>query len=234
VVIVIHFPISVKQYAQATSNPGREIALPERCPHPECQASRRLIRWGSYERWVCTETGDYRLRIQRVRCTKCGRTHSLLPDFLHPFRHYELALLQRVVWLYLIVGLGFGQIMNHLPEFGPALTTIREWVQAFVYGAGHMLSGSLSRFLLTLAPQVELPGPAPPHLERSRQPHLKQAWHFWQMTEQVYALVKLQHPRLHFSATHLLFFGLHWLQTQLLPPRFFWSPRLVTTPTRPF
>jgi hypothetical protein len=95
VVIVIHFPLSVKQYAQAEFCPGREIALPERCPHPECQTSGRLIRWGTYQRWACTEAGDDLLRIQRVRCQACGRTHSLLPDFLHPHRHYVLSLLHQ-------------------------------------------------------------------------------------------------------------------------------------------
>lgn len=100
-VIVTHFPLSVKQYAQAEPCPGRAIKLPEQCPQPECQASGSLIRWGTYWRWACTEQGDYRLCIQRLRCQACGRTHSLLPDFLHPHRHYVLSLLYQVVWLYL-------------------------------------------------------------------------------------------------------------------------------------
>jgi hypothetical protein len=234
VVILIHFPISVKQYAQASTCPGREIPLPEQCPQPDCQARLCLIRWGSYRRWVSASDGDYQVRIQRVRCNACGCTHSLLPDFLHPFRHYELALLQQVIQLYLLAGRGFGQIMAALPEAGPALSTIREWVQAFAYGAGYLLAGLLSRSLLTIAPAAELPGPAPPHLNRSRHRDLPSAWSAWQMTEQLYALVKLRHPRLHFSAAHTLTFGLHWLQSQASPPRFFWSPRLKTTPTAPF
>lgn len=233
-VIVIHFSQSVKQYAQAESCPGGDIALPERCPHPECQTSHSLIRWGTYERWACAEDRDYLLCIQRVRCKSCGRTHSLLPDFLHPFRHYVLALLQRVVRLYLIVGLGFGQVMNHLPVPGPAPATVREWVQAFAYGAGYLLLAALTRFLMTLNPQMELPGPPPAHLERSRQPYIKQAYQFWQLAEPLYAQVKERQPWLHFAADQLLFFGLHWLQSQSWPPRFFWSPRLATTPTVPF
>jgi hypothetical protein len=194
-----------------------------------------LIRWGTYWRWACTEAGDYRLRIQRVRCLACGRTHSLLPDFLHPHRHYVLSLLYQVVWLYLIVGVGFGRLLNHLPKDGPALTTIREWVAAFAYGAGYLLLGSLSRFLLTLAPQSELSGPAPPQLTRSRQAHfLSQAYHFWLMAEQLYAQVKVHQPWLTFRVSHLFPFVLHWLASQGFPPRLFWSPRLTTTPTQPF
>ena len=181
VVIVIHFSLSVKQYAQAESCPGRALKLPERCPHPDCQATDSLVRWGTYHRWACTETGDYRLSIQRLRCTHCGRTHSLLPDFLHPFRHYVLELLHQVVWLYLIVGLGFGQVLNRLPDNGPAPATVREWVQAFAYGAGYLLLAAVSRELLTLDLQVELPGPAPPQLTAassltSNQPIIAGSW----------------------------------------------------------
>jgi Domain of unknown function (DUF6431) len=238
VVIVIHFPLSVKQYAQAETCPGRVLPLPERCPHPDCQAAGRLVRWGTYQRWAVTGAAAYRLSIQRLRCQVCGRTHSLLPDFVHPYRQYVLELLQQVIWLYLIVGLGYGRLMNHLPEAGPALETVREWVQAFAYGAGHLLLAALSRFLLTVAPQTELPGPAPPHLARRRQvqhaQHLSQAHAFWQVAEQVYAQVKGRQARLAFSLDQLFPFLLHWLQAQPLPPRLLWSPSLPTTPTQSF
>lgn len=236
-VIVIHFPLSVKQYAQAEKCPGREIKLPERCPHPDCQASGCLIRWGTYWRWACTEAGDYRLRIQRVRCQACGRTHSLLPDSLHPYRHYVLTLLHRVAWLYIIVGLGFSRLMRQLPEAGPALTTVREWVRAFAYGAGHLLLPALTGFLLRLAPQTELTGATPPHLSRSRsaqQPWLQQAYQFWQLAQQLYAQVKDRQPTLTFTVEQLFPFLLHWLQSQRFPARLFWSPALVTTPTTAF
>lgn len=189
-VIIHHFPGTVKQYAQATICPGRDVALPDRCPHPACQAEGSLIRWGTYTRWACTEEGDYRLRIQRVRCKVCGRTHSLLPDFLHPHRHYVLSLLQRVVSLYLIAGLGFGRLLAQLPDPGPAPSTIREWISAFAYGAGQLLLTALTRFLLTLAPATELPGPPPTHLDRVSNPtqhhRLARAHHFWLLAEQLY------------------------------------------------
>jgi hypothetical protein len=238
VVIVHHFPLSVKHYTQADVCPGRDVSLPDRCPHPECQAEGTLIRWGTYARWACTEEGDYRLRIQRVRCKVCGRTHSLLPDFLHPHRHYVLSLLQQAVSLYLIGGLGFGRLLTQLPEPGPAPSTVREWISAFAYGAGELLLTALTRFLLALAPATELPGPPPPHLDRVSHPtqhhRLACAHHFWLLAEQLYAHIKARQPRLHFSAAQLLPFVLHWLQRQALPPRLFWSPALPNTPTTPF
>lgn len=237
VVIVIHFPLSVKQYAQFEACPGRTIPLPERCPHPECQAHGCLIRWGTYQRWACTEVGDYRLCIQRVRCQACGRTHSLLPDFLHAYRHYVLNLLHQVAWLYVIVGLGFSRLRQQLPETGPAATTIREWVRAFAYGAGHLLLPALTGFLLRLTPQTDLIAPLPPHLFRSRSPQqqwLLQAYQFWHLAQQLYAQIKDRQPLLTFRVEQLFPFLLHWLPSQQLVPRLFWSPALATTPTVPF
>ena len=234
-VIVYHFAGSVKQYVQTHHCPGCGTPVPKCCPHPDCRAEGSLIRWGTYERWACTGQAAYRLRIQRVRCKACGRTHSLLPDFLHPHRQYVLSLLQQVVELYLIAGLGFGRLMKHLPEFGPAAATVREWVRAFAYGAGHLLLDVVSRFVFSLAPGSELPAAAPPHLCRGRQQRwLQRAFHCWQLAEQLYAQVKVRQPRLHFAAAELCPFLLHWLGQQGLPSRLFWSPALATTPTTPF
>jgi hypothetical protein len=239
VVIVQHFPGSVKQYAEAIPLPGRSFTVPDTCPDPDCQASGCLIRWGTYARWARTGNMDYRISIQRVRCKACGRTHSLLPDFLHPHRHYVIHLLQHVVSLYLIAGLGWKRLMNRLPSLGPDVSTVREWVASFAYGAGHLLLDFLIHRLLALDPLAELPdGGAPSHLDRVPNPvrrsHLERAYHFWLLTESLYAQLKLRSPHLHFAAGQLLPFLLHWLQSQSLSPRLFWNPTLSTTPTTAF
>ena len=112
VVIVLPFVGSVKEYIAAILAQGCPLTLPDDCPHPDCQASGSLIRWGTYERRAATEEVDYRIRIQRLRCKVCGRTHSLLPDFLHPHRHFVLALLYRIVALYLIEGWSWESLMR--------------------------------------------------------------------------------------------------------------------------
>jgi len=239
VVIVHHFPGSVKQYIEAVPFAGRTFALPDRCPHSECRAVGCLIRWGTYERSARTGDVNYHILIQRIRCKVCGHTHSLLPDFLHPYRHYVIRLLQRVVSLYLIVGLGWGRLMNQLPPLGPARSTVREWVASFAYGAGHLLLDFLVRQLLALDPLAELPDTgSPSHLNRvsdaTKRLRLERAYRFWLLTERLYAQLKLRSPRLHFAAGQLLPFLLHWLQSQTLPPRLFWNPTLSTTPTTAF
>lgn len=237
-VIVQHFAGSVKEYAHAVRAEACVFPLPGRCPHPNCLANGSLIRWGTYARWACLADRDYPLSVQRVRCKVCGRTHSLLPDFLHPHRHYVLVLLQQVVDLYLLAGLGWQRLMDRLSEPGPARSTVREWVSSFAYGAGHLLFDFLLRRLLALDPTAELPDEPPGHLRRVRDPLkrrcLERAHGFRLLAERLYAEVKTRLPRLHFTANQLFPFLLHWQQSYKLPPRLFWSPSLPGTPTAPF
>lgn len=238
-VIVHHFSGSVKQYIATIPFPGQAFALPDACPHPECRAPDSLIRWGTYARWACTEGKDYLVRIQRIRCKVCGRTHSLLPDFLHPYRHYVIRLLQNIIYLYLITGLSLDRLLRRMPETGPARSTIREWIHSFAYGAGALLLDLLTRYLITLDPLAAFPDRPPPgHLRRIADPlvghRLARAYHFWLLAEHLYAQIKVRQPRLDFEAAQFFPFLLHWLQQQSVPPRLFWSPRLSTTPTMSF
>jgi hypothetical protein len=239
VVIVQHYAHSAKHYAEAAPFPGRLFALPDHCPHPDCRATDALIRWGTYERQALTGLQVYCIRVQRIRCKACGRTHSLLPDFLHPYRQYVISLLQRVVFLYLLAELGFNRLMERVVGRGPARSTVREWIASFAYGAGKLLFDLLLRGLMRVEPLSELPDTAPPgHLHRvpsrTKRRCLECAHRFWQLAEHLYAQAKARLPRLHFTTGQLLSFVLHWLQSEGVPPRLFWSPRLSTTPTEPF
>jgi hypothetical protein len=247
VVIVQHFADSVNQYIAAFPSPGYTFKLPDQCPHPECRSSGYLICWGSYKRGALTTKSDSCIRVQRIRCKVCGRTHSLLPDFLHPYRHFVISLLHLVVSLYLIRGLGWGRLMaqveemKDLPERGPARSTVREWVRSFAFGTGELLLDLLTRQLMTLDPLAELPRvdtPPPAHwddiLNPTTQRRLARAHRFWCLAEHLYALAKGRKSDLHFAAAQFFPFLLHWLQTQAVPPRLFWSPVLATTPVTSF
>lgn len=194
-----------------------------------------MIRWGRYKRSVKTGEEKYEIQIQRVRCKRCGATQALLPGFLHPYRHYLLELMQKAIWLYVLMGLGIERLMGQMPLCGPEPSTVKEWVRSFGYGAGHLLLDVLRRFVMTLYPESELSGRAPPELERSRNAEeLKRSYHFCQYGEILYARKKEVEPKTIFSDSHFFPFLVGWLQTQSIPPRIFWSPRLGTTRTAPF
>jgi transposase-like protein len=236
-VIIIHYGGTLEAYVEAKECLTRTTPIPACCPH--CGAKKCLIRWGFYRRWCYSGQYEYYLVIQRVRCKGCGRTHALLPDFLHPYRRYALDTLSQVVMLYLLKGQSYGRIYASLPEQGPAYTTIREWVAAFAYGAGQLLLPGLVRDLTALDLEIDPPPPeASAHLKRIRSPEqrqrLEQAHHFLWWSERLYAWVKNRQARLHFAAESLLAFVLHWLQSRGLPPRIFWHEGLPGTPNTPF
>jgi hypothetical protein len=159
----------------------------------------------------------------------------LLPDFLHPYRHYLLRLMQKAIGLYLFVGLGIERLMERMPLGGPEPSTVQEWVRSFGYGAGYLLLDVLRRFVMSLYPESEGPGRAPPELERNgNAAQLKRSYHFWRWGEILYARKKEVEPEISFSDACFFPFLVGWLPTQSIPPRIFWSPCLETTPTTPF
>ena len=55
---------------------------------PNCR-SDKLIRYGTYERNVGI-MGNYRkIKIKRVKCKECGKTHALIPSFIIPYYQNE-------------------------------------------------------------------------------------------------------------------------------------------------
>jgi len=218
------------RWSQVESRPQAATLIEQ----PERQkGSCKSGQWGTYKRWACTAGQDFLIRVQRIRCQVCGRTHGLL----HPYRHYVLRLLQKAIHLYLIAGLGLDCLLQRMSEPGPSRSTVREWIRSFAYGAGERLLDRLTRRLVALDPLALLPDRAPPeHLQPIPDPvqhrRLARAHRFWLLARHLYAQVKLRQPWLDFEAAQFFPFLLHWLQRQTVPPRLLWAPRL-STPTTP-
>ncbi len=165
--IIIQILQTVEEYIETEKDPEYRVEMPKQCP--TCQGLDRLIRWGKYVRQVWTGEEKYELEIQRVKCKGCGKTHALLPDFLHPYRRYTLEVMQQIIWMYVLWGMGFGQIMKKILSEGPTRRTVREWVSSFGYGAGYLLLDVMRQFVMKLYPESEVRGRAPQELERSSQ-----------------------------------------------------------------
>mgnify|MGYP007101894904 CR=1 FL=1 len=56
-----------------------------------CGRSACLSLHAYYRRGVLLPEGEIRLRICRVRCSECGRTHALLPSSLVPYDRISLS-----------------------------------------------------------------------------------------------------------------------------------------------
>jgi len=69
---------------------------------PSCKARWRLVRNGTYSRQMIDERGLLsRIDIQRVRCRECRASHSLLYDFLVPYKRLTVKALAKAVTTYL-------------------------------------------------------------------------------------------------------------------------------------
>lgn len=69
---------------------------------PNCH-SHDLIRWGSYERNVIffshddTKIASMIVKIQRVRCKGCGKTHALLPIGIIPYKQFSDEVISKIL-----------------------------------------------------------------------------------------------------------------------------------------
>ena len=68
---------------------------------PCCHAKNKLIKYGKYERNISILVDDnvenYRVSVQRVICNSCNHTHSLLPNFIVPYKIMSLFSIAKIV-----------------------------------------------------------------------------------------------------------------------------------------
>jgi len=201
------------------------LVRPERCPH--CGAEQTYIFWGTYARWVYTDTERIRIRIGRVRCRTCGVTDALLPSFLHIFRRYTLALIQLAISAALDGGLWGDDLADAVGPYNqPAFSTVHEWVWSFVLSAAWLLPW-LQQALLASEPQTALdPGRPPKHLLKMRNVRRRtaflQGWQILRLAQALYAASRAQQPDLAFQATMLLAFLAAALSATGRVPRVLW------------
>jgi hypothetical protein len=63
---------------------------------PECKGN--LHYYDTVKRIVRTKKGKTKwVKIHRQRCVSCHRVHRELPDYIFPYKHYELDIIQGVV-----------------------------------------------------------------------------------------------------------------------------------------
>ena len=81
--IIRAVPISVDDYVATSVH--KRVEPPCKCP--QCDATNALRALGYYSRNVTsTKRGVLRVFVRRFRCCECGKTVSLLPSFVQPYR----------------------------------------------------------------------------------------------------------------------------------------------------
>ena len=148
-VMVVDLGDDVQHYAETFAT--RPLPRPLSCPG--CLAVGALIGHGSYPRTVVQPTQTIPIRIQRLLCTACHHSLSLLPTFCLPFRHYASATIQTVLTLRIEAHASWSRIgQRFLPADLPTRTTCREWVGAFAHASTRYLP-ALLQHLANWAPR---------------------------------------------------------------------------------
>lgn len=74
--IILCFIGTINQYSETFHD--LTLQLPKRCHHCGCT---KIYKWGKYHRFLLDENQEHFIPIQRIRCSKCLKTSSFLPDF---------------------------------------------------------------------------------------------------------------------------------------------------------
>lgn len=111
------------------------------CPH--CK-SEHLIFYGHYERNIGIYGEYYKIRIKRVRCKHCGRTHALLPSFILPYYQNEVSFIEVTISLKIINDEGIEEISRIC---NVSRQIINNWIRRF--------KSHLTRLKVTISTDLE-------------------------------------------------------------------------------
>ena len=84
--------------------------------------------WGGRFRFTTDGARDFRLYVRRVKCRGCGKTHTLLPDFLFYRRIFLAELIIQALSLRFLENGSIRAVAKHL---GISRSTIFRWVGKF-------------------------------------------------------------------------------------------------------
>lgn len=87
---VLKMQLNIKEYEETLNYEYMEC--------PICH-SNKLINYGSYMRNVVISNECEIIKIKRVYCKNCGKTHAIIPSFLKPYFQYESSFIDFVVYL---------------------------------------------------------------------------------------------------------------------------------------
>jgi hypothetical protein len=106
--IITRFIKSITEYHKL----GKENIFPTQYGCKNCGYLGRLHRHGFYSRNVITRFTTYRIFILRIKCPSCGKTHSLLPDFLIPYYQYSFDAIFLCLYSVYILNYSYSKVVD--------------------------------------------------------------------------------------------------------------------------
>jgi len=155
--IVLPLAHSVQGYLRRFGQVGPD--LPVWCGH--CSA-QRLHKHGRYRRVVVCRRRLYRIPVYRWKCPDCGRTISLLPDFLKPYARFLSLLREKAVWRRL-AGWQWERIAQAVSTPAVSTVSVRTLLRWFARAANWATGRGAEPLgqLVELAPSLDIGGLKP-------------------------------------------------------------------------
>jgi hypothetical protein len=125
---IIHpFQGSLQEYNEQLRDPDRY--RPRDCP--QCETREPLEAHGFYTRSLVMEDFDGLLRIRRYLCEWCGRTISLLPEFVLPYIRFAVPIVGRFLRARLTEGRTLLESAHLAGQPAMAYQRGQHWVRRF-------------------------------------------------------------------------------------------------------
>lgn len=90
--------VIVSNYETRVNGSTEIYVCQDECFCPECGSSLKHRDWKRrHNKYPGKEPKQVWFVIERKRCTKCRKIHSILPEFVVPYKHYKSELIEDVV-----------------------------------------------------------------------------------------------------------------------------------------
>ena len=94
---------------------------------PKCK-SHEFNYYGSYKRFLIVlideEPVELSVRIKRIRCKGCGKTHAVIPDFIIPYKIYGFKIVNKIMY-FKINNIKTNKEIEE--EYGVSRQVVRKW-----------------------------------------------------------------------------------------------------------
>lgn len=98
---------------------------------PKCK-SHEFNYYGNYSRYLVVlvegKVNEIKVKIKRIRCKNCKKTHAVIPDFIVPYKIYGLKIINKVLSLKMNKEKENKEIEK---EYGVCRQLIRKWEREF-------------------------------------------------------------------------------------------------------
>ena len=102
---------------------------------PNCK-SIKLIHYGTYERNIIGNK-EFRIKIKRVFCKECNKTHAIIPTFITPYFQSETSYINMVLFM-LVVRKQKKMYLEHL--LNVTRQKIRKWESRFLKHYNYLIT----------------------------------------------------------------------------------------------